>query len=189
MSNIKLQKKQLRQQLRQARRNLSHHQQQLAAKALLRTLGNHPAFVRSQRIGAYVAFDGELDPKPALIKAISLDKQTYLPVIHPTNGSQLLFAPWQPSDKLQRNHLAIAEPRLNQSGFILPRWLDLVLVPFVGIDHHGHRLGIGGGFYDRTFAHQGTQRPFLLGIGHHCQLQPQLPTDPWDVHLDDVILV
>jgi 5-formyltetrahydrofolate cyclo-ligase len=65
-----------------------------------------------------------------------------------------------------------------------------VLVPLVGFDEHCNRLGMGKGFYDRTFGYKtrtGYNKPKLIGLAHECQKIPSVPTDSWDVRLDGVI--
>ncbi len=69
-----------------------------------------------------------------------------------------------------------------------PTWtLDIILLPLVGFDRYGNRLGMGGGFYDRTLArlnHCDMKRPLLIGLAHHCQEVEQLQTQSWDIPLD-----
>src|SRR5690606_40461575 len=62
-------------------------------------------------------------------------------------------------------------------------------LPLVAFDARGNRLGMGGGFYDRTFARAPrarTLRPRLVGLAHHFQQVASLPAEPWDIPLDAI---
>ena len=67
--------------------------------------------------------------------------------------------------------------------------LDLILIPLVGFDQRGNRLGMGGGFYDRTLAFKlkTPQRPNLIGLAHECQRVEHLETDPWDIPMTGIL--
>lgn len=178
----------LRRAIRQQRRRLTHAQQHHAATALARLLARDGLFRRSRHIAFYLANDGELSLMPLLERACILRKHCYLPVITP--DERLLFAPYHPGDPLARNIFGIPEPA--RAGLTLAdaRILDLVLVPLVAFDLAGNRLGMGGGFYDRTFSYLRHRRhwrkPRLLGIAHELQRVPSLERQWWDVPLDAV---
>ncbi len=88
---------------------------------------------------------------------------------------------------LARNRFGIEEP-LPGTPWINTRALDLVLAPLVAFDDHGHRLGMGGGFYDRHFGGLSDGlRPLLIGIAHEVQRADALPAAPWDVPLDGIL--
>ena len=152
---------------------------------------NLAAFHRAKRIAAYLSHNGEVDIMPILNLAHALGKQCYLPVLHPFLPQRLLWAPWHPTVAIRYNRFAIGEPIYKPNQLIKPIWLDMVLVPLVGFDQHGHRLGMGGGFYDYTFAHrryrQHWQRPLLLGMAFNEQACTSLDKQPWDVPMDAII--
>ncbi|TVP88237.1 MAG: 5-formyltetrahydrofolate cyclo-ligase [Pseudomonadaceae bacterium] len=183
---------QWRRELRQRRRRLSKAQQALASRKLCRRLAQLPAFWRSQHIGFYLANDGEIDPTPLLKLAQRRGKRCYLPVV--SGGwprQQMRLQQLRPGQRWTRNRFGILEP------CSAPRWqvkawqLDLLLLPLVGFDRQGNRLGMGGGFYDRCLAyrqrHTRWLRPQLLGLAHHCQEVPALPIASWDVPLDGIV--
>ncbi len=178
-------RKKMRQKLRQTRRSLSTQQQRAAAEKLTRRLCAGPLFLRSKHIGLYIVNDGEIDPVGIARKAWQCNKKVYLPVLHPVKKGYLLFLPWTPSTPLRRNRLGILEPDIRQ---VKPRpvWaLDLVLMPLTGFDRKGNRLGMGGGFYDRTFSFKqhlpGNVPPVLVGLAHECQKVRKVPMAGWDV--------
>lgn len=180
------QRQTLRRQLRQRRRDLSPGQQTSAAANLCQRLSRQPLFVRSRHIALYLANDGEIDPAPLLQLALQQHKLCYLPVLSPANDNSLWFVRYDQHTPMTTNQFGIAEPVAEPDRCIDPRDLDLVLLPLVGFDAQGHRMGMGGGYYDRTFAFQQGQtggKPWLLGLAHQCQQVAQLHTAHWDVPL------
>jgi 5-formyltetrahydrofolate cyclo-ligase len=178
-------KPEVRGRLRRHRRALGGLAQRLAARRLARALARHPWFAAADAVAGYIAADGEIDPAPLLRVALALGKQVYLPVLR--DGDHLLFGRYRRGQRMRRNRFGISEP----IGERRPPWaLDLVLLPLVGFDRLGGRLGMGGGFYDRSFAFLRADRrrsPRLLGLAHHFQEVAQLPREPWDVPLAAVV--
>lgn len=180
---LQLQRQALRRQLRAKRRALSPAQQRQAALQLAQHLHRHLWFARARHIAFYLPADGELDPRPLLNLALAAGKHCYLPVVK-ANG-ELIFRRYQPGTPLTINRFGIAEP--NACARLRPAWLmQLTLMPLVGFDLCGTRLGMGGGFYDRTFATR-PGRPRALGkrigLAHSCQQAPKLPLASWDIPL------
>ena len=85
----------------------------------------------------------------------------------------------------------VADPDHPARDAISPHWLDLVIVPLVGFDARGHRLGMGAGLYDRQFAflrHRRTwRRPLLVGVAFEAQRLPRLAEAAHDVQLHGVV--
>ncbi|MDY6921249.1 MAG: 5-formyltetrahydrofolate cyclo-ligase [Pseudomonadota bacterium] len=184
-------KQQLRKMLRARRRNLSRQQQKTASMALCRQLSQLPEFIFGRRIAAYIPNDGEIDPQPLLELAWRLGKSVYLPILHPFAAGRLLFMTHNPEQVLAKNRYGIPEPLCRQTHYC-PIWtLDLVLTPLVGFDEAGNRMGMGGGFYDRTFAflnHHGKPRnPTLVGVAHECQKVEALPSERWDIAMRKIV--
>ncbi|UUY09713.1 5-formyltetrahydrofolate cyclo-ligase [Pseudomonas sp. J452] len=181
----------LRRQLRQARRNLSPLQQQQAARALYRQLAQHPLFRRARDIALYLPNDGEIDPRPLLRAAQSRGKAVYLPVLSCWPRTRMRFQRLQLHDRLAANRFRIAEPLSNPKRQRRAWTLDLILLPLVGFDEHGGRLGMGGGFYDRELAYRQLRKnwhkPTLLGLAHECQKVDRLELASWDVRLKAVV--
>ncbi|WP_435634874.1 5-formyltetrahydrofolate cyclo-ligase [Pseudomonas solani] len=181
----------LRRLLRQTRRTLSPLEQQRAARDLYRQLAQHPLFRRARHVALYLPADGEIDPRPLLREAQKRGKATYLPVLKAWPPTRMVFQRLRPGERLVRNRFRILEPRANQSQQ-RPVWtLDLVLLPLVGFDEEGGRLGMGGGFYDRNLAYRARrknwQKPTLLGLAHECQKVDRLPLASWDVRLQATV--
>jgi 5-formyltetrahydrofolate cyclo-ligase len=181
----------LRRGLRLLRRGLSASQQRNHAGALARKLGRHPAFLRARRIGIYWPADGEIDPRPLLGLAQASRKRWHLPVLCPHPHPRLWFLTYGPDEPLRPNRFGIPEPALRNRRLRLAWTLDILLVPLVGFDAGCHRLGMGGGYYDRTLSYlshrQHWRRPRLIGVAHECQRVAELPVRPWDIPLDLVM--
>ncbi len=181
----------LRRQLRQARRQLSPTQQRRAARNLYRQLAQHPIFRRARHIALYLPNDGEIDPRPLMLEAQRRGKATYLPVLNAWPRTRMVFQRLMPNERLGPNRFGIAEPAFRPNRQRRIWTLDLVLMPLVGFDEDGGRLGMGGGFYDRSLAYRGRRKnghkPTLLGLAHECQKVDRLPLEPWDVSLQATV--
>ena len=183
---------QLRQQLRAARHRLTHQQRQQAAQQLVQQLRQSRLFQQSQHIAVYLPNDGEMDLWPLIQYAWQQGKHCYLPIVGHRHTHRLWFVPFHHDTPLYRNRYGIPEPQHhnNARGFPLRR-LDLVLMPLVGFDTYGNRLGMGGGYYDRSFAflhrHSHWRKPRLMGTAYEFQRQPQLEAQPWDIPLDAIV--
>ncbi|MDF1622320.1 5-formyltetrahydrofolate cyclo-ligase [Pseudohongiella nitratireducens] len=186
-----LHNRQLRRSLRLRRNQVSHFQQQTAASHICQRVARLPAWQGARRIALYCASDGEVNPHLLMSMAWQQGKQVYLPVLHPFKSGRMVFVRVKPGTSLQRNRWGIDEPRLCLRNSIPAAHLDLVLVPLVGFDGEGRRLGMGKGFYDRAFAFRqsGTKRPILVGLGHDCQEVPagEIFEAAWDVRLDKLV--
>jgi 5-formyltetrahydrofolate cyclo-ligase len=178
---------QLRRQLREQRRALNRQAQRQAAQGLYQQLAQHPRFRRAQHIALYLPNDGEIDPRPLLRAAQKRGKTTYLPVLSPWPRSKMVFQRVRPHERLTQNRFGIPEPRRNCKQQRKVWALDLVLLPLVGFDCHGGRLGMGGGFYDRSLAYlkmrKNWHKPTLWGLAHECQQVDRLAMASWDVPL------
>lgn len=184
-------RQQLRQQLRQARRSLSQQQQQQAARQLCSRLKRLPTIITAQHVAIYLPNDGEIDPTPFIRWCWQMGKQTYLPVLNPLAENRLWFLPYHHNTTLIKNRYGIAEPTRHNGQQTMPAHkLDLVLLPLVGFDKSGGRLGMGGGYYDRTFGYTqrfAGQKPKRLGLAHSLQEVNQLPVESWDIALEGIV--
>ena len=182
---------QLRRLLRKARRALSTREQREAARGLYRQLAQHPLFRRARHISLYLPTDGEIDPRLLLREAQRRGKHTYLPVLSAWPRTRMVFQRIRPGEKLEPNRFRILEPRVNLAAQRKVWALDLVLLPLVGFDTEGGRLGMGGGFYDRSLAYlarrQSWRKPTLLGLAHECQKVGKLNQASWDVPLQGTV--
>ncbi|ELH0894983.1 5-formyltetrahydrofolate cyclo-ligase [Vibrio fluvialis] len=179
----------LRKLVRQQRNQLSSDIQYQASQDLICRFAALPEMQTCHHIALYLSTDGELDTQPLIEWLWSQGKAVYLPVLHPFSAGHLLFLHYQRSTPMTYNKFGILEPKLDQTLVKPVKELDLICTPLVAFDSHGHRLGMGGGYYDRTLAHwfktgEGAQP---MGLAHDCQHVEQLPTEAWDIPLPKII--
>lgn len=179
----------LRKQMRSRRRDLTAYEQRLASAMAIDNILHHPIFLRARHIALFLPNDGEIDISELMPTAWAMHKRCYLPILA-SPGQRLVFAPMEKDSRLELNRYGIPEPVANRRQLRLPRQLDLVLTPLVAFDAQGNRIGMGGGYYDRSFAflrrRQHWCRPHMLGVAHDFQRVSTLPQQPWDVPLHGV---
>lgn len=183
------QKRQLRSMMRQARRQLSKREHQQAALRLKHQLSQNPAFKFSKRIALYLPNDGEVETQLVIEQAWKDGKEVYLPVLDPIRKGFLWFIEYKADSVMIKNRFGIAEPDPKFNQRIQPRFLHFIGLPLVAFDAKGNRLGMGGGFYDRTFEFCRAEgvKPKLFGLAHRCQEAANLPTESWDIQLSAII--
>ncbi len=149
---------------------------------------------RFQRIGLYYPIQGEVDTLDLIAQLWCWHRQCYLPILPPPRGRnrlRLQYALFTTDSIMQNDRFGIPEPTVLPRHRLRARDLDCVLVPLVAIDSRGVRLGMGGGYYDHSFAfrHQPSHgsKPQLIGLAYGFQCLAQLPCDPWDITLDAVV--
>ncbi|WOI38518.1 5-formyltetrahydrofolate cyclo-ligase [Alteromonas sp. CI.11.F.A3] len=183
----------LRKTLRAARNALSSSQQQHASLAVRDNLLSLPAITHASSIACYLPNDGEVDLRPFMHACWELNKgaalHTSLPVLHPVCKGHLLFLRYTDKTPMRVNKYNIEEPILACPDVIPTFHHQVILMPLVGFDANGNRLGMGGGYYDRTLASIQTQtiRPKLIGIAHDCQQVDQLPVQHWDIPVNRIV--
>ncbi|WP_313609816.1 5-formyltetrahydrofolate cyclo-ligase [Atlantibacter hermannii] len=180
-------RQQIRQQIKLRRKLLTHEQQtQAAQQAAARMMGFAPV-VEAQTVAAFLSFDGELDTRPLIEGLWRAGKKVYLPVLHPFSAGNLLFLRYFPDSDLVLNHFKIHEPALDVRHVLPLNKLDVLITPLVAFDTTGQRLGMGGGFYDRTLQNWRAHGLFPVGYAHDCQQVDALPVEEWDIPLPAVI--
>jgi len=139
-------------------------------------------------VGIYHPVNGEVNTLQLTDFMWSINQQIFLPMI---NKKKLLFGKLRPDSKLKKNCFGIPEPYANRNNQISADSLDMVFVPLVAFDLNGFRIGMGSGYYDRTFAKKLTTKdlkhPVLIGLAYEFQKQECLNHQPWDVPLDMVV--
>jgi 5-formyltetrahydrofolate cyclo-ligase len=181
----------IRRLVRERRRALSNHERDHLSARLSARITRSPLFHNSRTLALYLPNDGEVDLTAVAQAAWSMGKRCFLPVLSPLYHNRLWFAPYTAESTLELNRFGIPEPALNWRA-MRPVWtLDLLLMPLVAFDPQGNRLGMGGGFYDRTLAYLARRsqwrKPHLVGTAFEFQRFPTLPNEPWDVPLEGVI--
>lgn len=182
-------RKELRRTFRNKRLALSTAQQIRAGKQLVSQFKKHAVFQSAQNVALYLAFNGEINTQALIDHLWSLKRNVFVPILHPFCNGQLLFQAYTPSTQMRHNQFGILEPSLDVRYVCPLEKLQLILTPLVAFDTNGNRLGMGGGFYDRTLAalqnkkHQAT----VAGLAHELQLTSTLPIETWDIPLPYIL--
>lgn len=168
----------MRDAMRQRRRALSPAQRHDAARAIADAIAACDIYAHARTLAAYWPCDGEIDPLPLLRRARQCGKRAYLPRIV---GRRLEFAPWGAKTPMADNKYGIPEPQGGQPRTAAD--LDLLLCPLVAADASGNRLGMGGGYYDRTLADCAPGHPATIGLGYAFQIVEHITPDPHDIQM------
>lgn len=173
--------------MRARRRAVPRAERACTARALARNLSASLRIRGVRRVACYLSNDGEMDLSPTIDLLRRRNRRVLLPALH---GPTLWFLPYEEDTALVANRFGIQEPDMAAGRRCPARNLDLVLVPLVAFDTAGNRLGMGGGFYDRTFAYllrrAVWKKPLLIGVAYAFQQVDALPHRSWDVPLDGI---
>lgn len=176
-------KTRLRKELRLRRASLDETQRRAFDAAINSRLIHLVQEVQHRVVAAYLAFDGEPDLESSLLQLAHQGATLALPVIHEVPGRNFItFRHWLPGEPLRANRFGILEP--DGTDEIPISQIDLCLVPLVGWDRSGSRLGMGASYYDRAFQSFVLQnKPVRMGVGYGLQETGEIPLDPWDIRL------
>ena len=177
----------LRNQYRNLRAGLDDAAQEKAGESLCEKISALSEYQQAEHIAAYFAVKGEISLEPLIDQALSNGKKIYLPNL---DQKSLRFSPYFHQQKMRINRYKLPEPDVSDDEMLAPEALDLVLAPLVVFDAKGNRIGMGGGFYDRSFAFRKDserRRPLLIGVAHELQKVESLEPESWDVQLDMVV--
>ena len=184
-------KAQLRKELRAKRRRLECAQYSLRSKRAASAVTRLAGFKAGARVAAYLPFDREADTAALLLAAERRGVRMFVPVVADLRHRRLRFHPL--SGKTRPGAFGISVPHgapHRSLRWTAPRWFDLIVVPLVGVDGRGRRLGMGGGFYDRALAFRRVRKswkgPRLVGLAFDCQRVDTVFADTWDVRLDSL---
>lgn len=176
----------IRQAVRSKRKQLSHEEKQKQSQAVADTLRTLPAYQNATNVGVYLHLPEELSVEAITSHAWSQGKSVYLPVVL-QRGAALAFAPYHEDSRMRKDCLSIPIPDVSTKDYIHAEQLDCVITPLVAFDQDCNRIGMGGGFYDRTFATK-THQPFLIGVAFIEQLVADgITANAWDVRPDCIV--
>lgn len=132
-----------------------------------------------------------MDLAPVMRVARKMKKHIFMPVLDRLSSNRLWFAPYEENDPLSLNRYGIAEPDHGPRHFFAAAQLDLIIMPLVAFDDQGNRLGMGGGYYDRTLSYLCNRvywrRPKIIGVGYEFQHIEHIKSESWDVAVNKVI--
>jgi len=177
----------MRQRNRKLRAALTPQQLEQAAQELAQKILVLDAYQQAHHVAAYFAVNGEIGLNPLIDHALAAGKQVYLPNL---DQETLRFSPYFREQKMRINRFRLPEPDVGDEEMLAPLQLDLVLAPLVVFDANRNRIGMGGGFYDRSFAlrkNPTISRPVLIGVAHELQKVERIDPEDWDVQLDMIV--
>lgn len=188
MNSINDQKSSLRQALLKHRKTQNETEKNYYNQLINKHILSYFEPAKSTIIGAYLAWDGEPDIGDALHELHQNGHRIAVPVISKNRAGSMQFFDWRPDLELHTNRYGIPEPVSGKDQQpIEPADLNALLIPLLGFDAAGHRLGMGAGFYDRWLAGADEQRPQRIGIAYAWQQQAHIPFDTMDQPLHRVI--
>lgn len=187
MPQIKANRSELRKHFRTLRNNLTQLEQTRAAKLLLESLKRLDLNVTT--VALFLANDGEINPAVVIDWFWQTQISVVLPVLDPVNSGHLVFQKYTKNTILPKNKYGIPEPAYASAAIVPLEQIDIVFMPLVAFDLSGNRLGMGGGYYDRTLEtnNNRAERPILIGLAHDCQQAESLPEASWDIPLDLIL--
>ena len=177
----------IRKHVRNMRITMSRDERASASKTIAEKVIHSSWFQRSKTIACYLPVPGEVDTWRIIARAWRMKKRIFAPVTE-KNG-RLTFREIKADTALYANNFGLLEPRNGETT--IARKLDVVITPLVAFDSHNHRIGMGGGYFDRTFSfllHRNTfLHPKLIGVAFACQKVGEISPNPWDIRLFSVL--
>ncbi len=181
----------LRKSMRRQRLSLPLHVRRHAGQSIVRHIRREPQFINSQKVGLYLDAFGEVPTRALIQLCFKLRKAVYLPVVRsvnqPLSWSRITRHQWQ-NQRMMKHRFGMKQP-LMQRG-VSVKSLDYLFMPLVAFDLKGHRLGMGGGFYDRTLAgcsNGKKSKPTRVGLAYDFQRVDVLYRNSWDIPLHAVV--
>lgn len=166
---------------------MSDEEREIASLRICDHIVSTAWFHRCRRIACYFATGEEVATWSLIERALRRNRRVFLPVV--TKKRSMRFAEFHAGTVVRNNRYGIAEPIGEQIA--APGTLDAVVTPLVAFDDSLHRIGMGGGYYDRTFGflrHRvWLMKPKLVGVAFACQQVEKITANPWDIALLDVI--
>jgi 5-formyltetrahydrofolate cyclo-ligase len=177
----------LRHDGRAARAALSSDEREKASQKISDTVIRSSWFRRSKFLACYLPMPEEVDTWPLIKRAWRMKKRVFAPIIEKNFTMQ--FCELTADSKLLFGRHGLLEPQ--DGEIIVPRALDLVITPVVAFDDNGNRIGMGGGYFDRTFFFLANRQylfhPKLIGLAFSCQRVDKIAPNPWDIRVFRVI--
>jgi 5-formyltetrahydrofolate cyclo-ligase len=172
---------------RLARSRLSDEEREYASEIIAEKVVRAAWFQRAKRIACYLPAPDEVNTWTIIARAWRMKKRIFAPVVK--KNSKMLFQEITPDTDLWLNQFGIREPTEGET--VAARTLDVVVTPVVAFDSSNNRVGMGGGYFDRSFSflkHRNLLfHPRLIGVAFDCQKVEQITSNPWDIRLFSTI--
>ncbi len=166
-----------------ARREMSAEKRRIASKTICQKVTSSRDFLSASIVACFLPMYDEVDVRIIIESAWRANKRIFVPITR--SGGEMFFREIRPNTTLLKNKMNIWEPA--SGDFISPRDLQLVVTPTVAFDSEKHRIGMGGGYYDRCFSYLRYRKhwlkPKLLGVAFSCQEVEKISPNLWDIPL------
>ena len=173
----------LRSKSLRARREMNVVDRAVASQIICNKVTRSREFSAAEFIACYLPMRDEVDTHLVIERGWRANKRIFVPITR--NNGEMFFREIRPDTPLVRNSMSIWEPDLGE--VISPRELQLVITPTVAFDSENHRIGMGGGYYDRCFSFLRHRKlwfkPKLIGVAFNCQKVEKISPNTWDIRL------
>ena len=170
-----------------ARREMTTEKRAVASQKICKKVTSSRDFLSASLVACYLPMHDEVDTRNIIERAWRANKRIFVPITR--NTGEMFFREIRPNTTLIRNSMNIWEP--DSGDYISPRELQLVVTPTVAFDCEKHRIGMGGGYYDRCFSHLRYRKhwlkPKLLGVAFNCQKVEEISPNLWDIRLCEIL--
>ena len=178
-------RKNLRQNILKQRRLITPEQAYEAGVSVLNELKKHPIFDNKVMVGSYLSMGGEISTEP-INNFLAQEHELALPYMIEQKRGHMNFYGYKTGDKLIENRFHIYEPEPLEENRVTADKFDLLIVPLVGFDEKGNRMGMGGGYYDRMLK-KVSANCLIIGVAYEFQKVKKIPIENWDMPLNELI--
>lgn len=181
----KLSRNQLRKVFLDYRNQLSSSDIQFASHSIFKKAIQIVAQYKAKHIAIYFSVKGEVQTQELIEYLWKENLHVYLPIVWATHN-ELMFRPYNRSSELIKNKFDIPELKISKNTVNMKDCLELIFVPLVAFDKNCDRLGMGGGYYDRTLQHL-NRNTLTVGLAYSWQEISDISAEKWDIPLDMII--
>ena len=173
-------KKWVRTWVKEQKKLLSEEERQRQSRMVIKKLLSHPSILHAKMIMAYFPLPDELDVQDLLSELYASGKTVFLPVI---SDGEIILRKFQGFEQMEPGVFGVQEP-CGEEFYRLTE-VETVIVPGIAFSRNGYRLGRGKAYYDRFLPK--VQIAYKIGVGYDFQLMDEIPTEPHDVRLDEIL--
>jgi 5-formyltetrahydrofolate cyclo-ligase len=181
---LKEQKRTMRKETLAARRSLTPDELARRSRAIAERLNSIPEFRDARALLIYVSSkDNEVDTLEPIRNALDDNRMVLVPVAMPSTR-EILWSQLRSLDDLEPSTFGILEPRNDRVRPVEPTEADVAIIPGIAFDAAGHRIGYGGGYYDRFL---GKFRGTKIALAYELQIRDSIPVEPHDLPVDTIV--
>ena len=173
-------KKQLRKEIREKKRAMTEAQIEEKSRRLGQLFADSELYRKAKTIYGYLPYNQEVRTVPMLLQALADGKRVAVPKVY---GDEMKFIYLDDFSAVEKGYAGIPEPVADEP--VADDETALVLMPGLAFDPQGHRIGYGGGFYDKFLAKE-PNHP-TLALCYDFQMLPELKTEEFDIPVDQVL--